>query len=253
MLLTLMRSNLSDLPFLILVSNLRTLYLSLGPKGFVLVFPKIFVILYLSSLSHFSWFLSEVSAWDWGGGSLVWLLPEDVRFLLHHLLKTPSFLYSIAFVSLSVITCKLFHYKFNSNSFRINQLIYFILVELMVVCSFWKLDSSPLSCQIMSIKLFVLKVFLYCPCNICRHHSDSPCYISLPILAICVFSLFISANLKRGLLILLIVVQRTSSFFHWFFSIAFLFSITLISGRYCFFWLLLVYFTPIFLVLEEET
>ena len=103
----------------------------------------------------------------------------------------------------------------------------------------------------MSIKLFVLKVFLYCPCNICRHHSDTPCYISLPILAICVFSLFNSANLKRGLLILLIVVQRTSSFFHWFFSIAFLFSITLISVRYCFFWLLLVYF--IFLVLEEET
>lgn len=129
-LLTLVRSNLSDFPFLILVSNLRTLYLSLGPKGFVLFFPRNFIILYLSSQSHFSWFLSEVSAWDWGGGGLVWLLPEDVRFLLHHLLKIPSFLYSIAFVSLSVIICELFHYKFNSNGFRINQLIYFILVEL---------------------------------------------------------------------------------------------------------------------------
>ena len=45
------------------------------------------------------------------GGGLVWLLPEDVRFLLHHLLQMPSFLYSVAFVSLSVITCECFHYK----------------------------------------------------------------------------------------------------------------------------------------------
>lgn len=103
----------------------------------------------------------------------------------------------------------------------------------------------------MSIKLFVLKVLLYCPCNIWRHHSDTPCYISLPIQVICVFSLFISASLERGLLILLIVVQRTSFFLHWFFSIAFNY-IDFCSLLFPFFWLLLVYFTLIFLVLEEK-
>ena len=118
----------------------------------------------------------------------------------------------------------------------------------MVVCSFWKLGSFPLSCQIMSIKLFVLIVFFYCPCDICRHHSDTPCYISLPILVIYVFSLFISVSLVRSLSILLIVVQRTSFFFHWFFSIAFLFSSTLISVCYCFlssgcFWFTLLLFS----------
>ena len=109
-LLTLMRSNLSDFPFLISVSKSENSLPIPRSQRFCLFSQNFCDFVFKLTIPFQLVFEEGLSSTSRGGG-LVWLLPEDVRFLLHHLLQMPSFLYSVAFVSLSVITCECFHYK----------------------------------------------------------------------------------------------------------------------------------------------
>ena len=108
--LTLMRSNLSDFPFLISVSKSEKSLPIPRSQRFCL-FSQNFCDFVFKLTIPFQLVLEEGLSSASRGGGLVWWLPKDVRFLLHRLLQVPSFLYSVALVSLSVITCECFHYK----------------------------------------------------------------------------------------------------------------------------------------------